>query len=107
MSQTDGFLKLLENGQDNAMVRYTLGNLFFKQGKFDQAQPHLRKALEYDPEYSVAWKLLGRVLLEMNEVAEAQQVFAQGLEVANRRGDQQVVKEIQIYQKRLQKTQSD
>lgn len=104
MSKDAGFEKLLSSGQDNAMVRYTLGSLSYKQKAYAPAIEHLKKALEFDPVYSAAWKLLAKALLESNDNVAAETVIKQGLQVANERGDQQVVRELQVLQKRLEKS---
>ena len=104
MSKDTGFEKLLASGQDNALVRYTLGSLSYKQQAYPQAIEHLNKALEFDPQYSAAWKLLARTIMESGDLVGAETVISQGLKVATDRGDQQVVRELQVLKKRLEKS---
>ena len=59
-------------------------------------------ALEFDPDYSVAWKWLGKACLGQGDKA-ARAAWESGLEAARARGDQQVVKELQVFMKRLDK----
>jgi Tfp pilus assembly protein PilF len=103
MSLIERFEKMLENGQDNVLARFTLGSEYLKQGNHQQAIGHLRKALEFDPEYSVAWKLLGKALTAAGSEEEARASYRQGLVVAERRGDLQAVKEMRVFLKRLEK----
>ena len=55
-------LNMLAAGRDDALLRFSLGNEYLKAGDASAALGHLRAALERDPRYSAAWKLLGRAL---------------------------------------------
>ena len=103
MSIIENFEKMLAQGQDNAMLRYTLGNAYFNEKEYPAAIIHLRKALEFDAEYSVAWKILGKALVANGDEQEAIEVYRKGLEVASSKGDKQAEKEMQVFLKRLLK----
>ena len=100
-----GLEQLLAKGQDNALLRFGLGNACFKDGDYAQAAEHLQKAVAHNPQYSAAWKLLGKALLEAGDNAQAQTVWQQGIEAAEANGDSQTVKEITVFLKRLAKNQ--
>jgi predicted Zn-dependent protease len=102
-SRADMFRKLLERDPDNPMVLYSLGNKLFKEQKYTEAREYLSRAVRNKPDYSVAYRTLGRTLYELGEDAEAQRVFAEGREVAQRNGDLQTVKEIDVFVRRLEK----
>ena len=85
------------------MLRFGLGSEYLKQGDAQSAVPHLRAAVDFDPDYSAAWKLLGRALTATDARAEAISAFETGIEVAQRRGDKQAAKEMQVFLKRLLK----
>jgi uncharacterized protein HemY len=97
------FRKLLERDPNNPMVLYSLGNELFKEGSYPEARDHLRRAVENKPDYSVAYRMLGRTHYELREDAEAREVFAKGREVATQNGDLQTVKEIDVFRRRLEK----
>jgi Tfp pilus assembly protein PilF len=99
-------LTLLEVGPDNALLRFSLGGAYLKQGDLEQAKAHLAKAVELDPEYSAAWKLYGKTLQQLREDDQAEQVLTQGIKVANKKGDIQAAKEMQVFLKRVQKDRS-
>lgn len=101
MSQIDTFEAMLARGQDSEMLRYTLGNAFFAQGEFDKAVEHLQQAVELKPDYSAAWRLLGRALASAGRLQEARDVFDKGERVAQANGDKQAVKEIHVFRKRV------
>ena len=97
------FRKLLERDPNNPMVLYSLGSELFKEGSYPEARDHLRRAVENKPDYSVAYRMLGRTHYELREDAEAREVFAKGREVATQNGDLQTVKEIDVFRRRLEK----
>lgn len=97
----DKFEKMLAQGKDNAMLRFTLGNEYIKINDFDKATFHLRQALKYDPKYSAAWKLLGKALTDSQKFDEAQSAYKQGIEIAEQNGDIQAAKEMKVFLNRL------
>ncbi|WP_432721566.1 tetratricopeptide repeat protein [Jeongeupia wiesaeckerbachi] len=96
-------LKMLENGRDNALLRLSLGTLYLNDGEIASAIEHLRKAVELDPAYSAAYKLLGKALLQAGDTDAAESVWQSGLMVAEGRGDMQAVREITVFLKRIAK----
>lgn len=102
-SRAEMFRRLLEKSPDNPMVLYSLGSELFKEGRYAEARDHLRRAVEVKPDYSVAFRALGRAHFELHEDAEAGEVFEQGREVAQANGDLQTVKEIDVFTRRLEK----
>ena len=61
---------MINHGQDNALLRYSLGNEYFRAKKYSEAIKHLSKAVEYDSQYSAAWKLYGKALTANNQTNE-------------------------------------
>lgn len=101
--RSDMFRKLLDRDPKNPMVLYSLGNELFKEGRYEEARDHLQHAIENKPDYSVAYRMLGRAHYELHEDTEAKDVFLRGREVANENGDLQTVKEIDVFSRRLRK----
>lgn len=99
------FRKLLARDPENPMVLYSLGGELFKEGDYARARECLARAVANKPDYSVAYRMLGRALYELREDAEAIRVFAEGREVAKTNGDLQTVKEIDVFTNRLRKRQ--
>ena len=95
--------KLLGGPRDGALLRYSLGNEYFKAGHFEQAATRLREALERDPGYSAAWKLLGKALSEAGRPDEALAAYEQGIVVAEGRGDLQAAREMTVFARRLRR----
>jgi predicted Zn-dependent protease len=101
--RSDMFRKLLERDPKNPMVLYSLGNELFKEGRYGEARDHLQHAVENKPDYSVAYRMLGRAHYELQEDTEARNTFLKGKEVAQENGDLQTVREIDVFLRRLQK----
>ena len=94
---------MLVNNNDNALLRYSLGNEYSKQKKYDEALKHLSKAVELDPEYSAAWKLYGKILTNSNQIDKAINAYETGIKVAEKKGDIQAAREMKVFLKRLNK----
>ncbi len=103
MSGLENFLAMLASGRDNALLRFSLGNEYLKQGDAAKAADHLRRAVEHDPTYSAAWKLLGRALTEAEAWRDALAAYRQGIAVAEARGDKQAAKEMGVFARRIEK----
>lgn len=103
MSIIGNLEKMLFSGQDNAMLRFGLGNAYYQQHDFHSAVTHLEKAVEHDPDYSAAWKLLGKSLAQCSEKAKAMNAFEKGIASAEKKGDIQAIKEMNVFLKRLNK----
>ena len=103
MALIDKLEQLLASGQDNALLRYGLGNEYLKADRYDRAAEHFRKAVEHDPNYSAAWKLLGKALTAAGRNDAAIHAYQNGIRAAQQKGDLQAAKEMTLFLKRLQK----
>ena len=95
--------KLLGTPRDGALLRYSLGVEHAKAGDAERAVEYFRDAVQRDPLYSAAWKLLGKTLKELNRGVEALQAYRQGIEAAKKKGDRQAEKEMTVFARRLEK----
>ena len=94
---------MLAKGTDNMLLRFSLGKAYAEQECFVDAETHLRASLAFDPDYSVAWKWLGKARLGRGDKAGARAAWEAGLKAAQARGDKQVEKELLVFMKRLDK----
>jgi len=100
------FERLLAAGKDGALLRFGLGNEFLKCGDVEAAVTHLRRAAALDPGYSAAWKLLGKALSAAQRDDEALAAWHEGIAAAQRKGDKQAMREMQVFVRRLAKQRS-
>ena len=103
MSMIDNLQAMLEAGQDSALLRFTLGSQLLKAGRPAEARVHLEVAVRLDPGYSAAWELYGKALHEAGELDAASRVYRLGIDAAERKGDMQAVREMQVFLKRVEK----
>lgn len=99
--------KLLGGPRDNALLRYSLGNEYLKTGDAPGAAIHLREAVQRDPTYSAAWKLLGRALAATGHPEEALAAYREGIRIAEAKGDKQAAKEMAVFARRIERTLSE
>lgn len=107
MSTLENLERLLALGKDGALLRYGLGNEYLKAGRAAEAVAQLRAALALDPNYSAAWKLLGRALTASGEYATALATYTEGIAVAEKKGDVQAAKEMKVFAQRIAKQRAD
>jgi Flp pilus assembly protein TadD len=89
--------------RDGALLRFSLGNALLEQGDHEAAVEEFRRAVTFDPNYSAAWKLLGKACLALHDEAGAADAWRQGIAVAQQRGDKQAEKEMAVFLRRVEK----
>jgi Tfp pilus assembly protein PilF len=94
---------MLKAGNDSASLRFALATKLFESGAIERALIHAEVAVQADPDYSAAWRLLGRIQSDAGATEAAVETFKRGIAVAERRGDRQVAKEMQVFLKRLER----
>lgn len=105
MGMTENLEKMLAKGRDDPMLRFGLGSAYFNDGDLDKAIPHLQSCIDQDANYTAAYKLLGKALIQSDRLDEATRVFNEGLARALESGDKQTEKEVRVFLKKIEKTQ--
>jgi Tfp pilus assembly protein PilF len=95
--------KLLDGGKDNALLRFGLGFEYLRTGDAAAAIAHLQQAVVFDSGYSAAWKMLGKALAEAGRNDDALTAYRNGIAAAEKKGDKQAMKEMQVFARRLAK----
>ena len=103
----DPLRKLCGGPRDGAVLRTMLANALAAEGGMAEAIAELRRALEFDPDYSAAWKQLGKWLAESGDSGAAIDAYQRGIDTARNRGDKQAEKEMAVFLRRLQKACSN
>jgi Tfp pilus assembly protein PilF len=101
MGMIEQFERLLASGQDSALLRFGLGSAYLQAGDPQRAVEHLRAAVTHDPGYSAAWKALGKALTAVGQLEDAGSAYAEGIRIAEGRGDIQAAREMKVFLKRL------
>ena len=92
---------MIASGKDGPAARLALAARYHADGVLERALEHAQVAVEQDPDYSAAWKLLGRILADSGREHEAAEAYRRGIEAAEKRGDQQAGKEMRVFLKRI------
>lgn len=93
--------KMLDGPRDGALLRFSLGNEYLKAGDPAAAGKCFQAAVDREPNYSAAWKALGKARNEAGDAAGAIAAYEQGIAVAEARGDIQAAKEMSVFVKRI------
>ena len=96
--------KMLADGRDNALLRFSLGKFYTDNLDCELAVKHLEACLIMDESYSAAWKFLGKACLSLNDAQEARAVWCKGIEIAKKNRDVQAEKEMSVLLRRLEKS---
>ena len=99
----DNLEKLIGTPRDGPLLRFSLGNEYLKAGRAADAVAHLRIAVERQPSYSAAWKLLGRALEATGDREAALAAYRDGIRAAAANGDQQAAKEMTVFARRIER----
>ncbi len=95
---------ILRSGADSASLRYALGCEYLKAGDPATAAGHLAEAVHLTPDYSAAWKQLGRAQTAAGLEEKAMESYRRGILAAQERGDIQAAREMQVFLNRLRKS---
>ena len=97
------FERMLATGKDGALLRFSIGNEYAKARDWASATDALAKAVALDPQFTAAWKLYARALLEVGRAQDALDAYRQGIDVARRKGDRQAEKEMTVFARRIER----
>jgi tetratricopeptide (TPR) repeat protein len=95
-ARIEGLQEFLEDEPD-ALTHFMLATELLKADRGSEAADHFRGVLDLDPEYTAAYRGLGRQLLAQGDSTGAIEVFEQGLTVAEKTGDLQTAKEMEVF----------
>lgn len=98
---TEALEKMLAKGMDNALLRFGLGKGYLDAGDLPRAVEHFQRCVQFDTQYSAAWKLLGQALYKQGFNDEARAAWTHGLQATKEKGDKQAEKEITVFLNRL------
>ncbi|MFQ5696320.1 MAG: tetratricopeptide repeat protein [Terriglobia bacterium] len=93
--------QLIEDDPSDSVLHYGLGAELLRRKDYPAAAHALRKALELKPDYSAAYRELGKAMERLNMRDEAVDFYKMGLAVAQQNGDLQTAREIEVFLKRL------
>ena len=94
---------MLASGRDSPDLRFALANAYLKAGDAERAIAHAGFAVQLKPDYSAAWRLLGQAQIAAGKNNDAALSLERGIQVAEKAGDRQAGKEMQVFLRRLKR----
>ena len=95
MPSVEELLELLEEDPNDYMLRYGLGMEYLRGQRYAEAAAAFEQAIQAQPDYSVAYRELGRCLMRLGQSEKARPILTRGREVATQKSDLQVIKDIE------------
>jgi len=81
------FKKMLELDLEDFLMHFSLAKALAEIPKYKEAEKSFREALRINPDYSVCYQTLGKLLEDMNRPRDAIEVYEKGIPIADRLGD--------------------
>ena len=103
MSMLDNLLQLRDGPRDGAMLRFGIANEYARLPDWPQAATYARQAVTLQHDFSAAWKLLGKALLQAGQPQDALAAYHEGIAIADGKGDIQAAKEMKVFARRIEK----
>ena len=101
-SRLEQFRQIIDMDPDDSFSHFGYASALFEAGHYPEAVHEFRAAIQLKPDYSAAYRELGKALEKTGTPAEASQAYREGIPVAERNGDLQTLKEMQVFLKRLE-----
>lgn len=99
--RVESLRELLAEDDTDVTTRFMLATELARLDRHGEAAAHFGCILEADPDYTAAYRGLGRACMALGEAERARAVFTAGLAVAERTGDMQSGREMASFLRRL------
>ena len=104
-SRLEQFRQIVDIDPNDYFSHFGYASALFDAGRYAEAVQEFRAAIRLKSDYSAAFRDLGKALERTGAPVEAMQVYREGLPIAERNGDLQTLKEMQVFLKRLEQGQ--
>jgi len=78
---------MLLSSPDDVFLHYSLAMEYATAGQYDKAVASFKRCIELDSQYLPAYVEAGKALRAAGDLAAAREAFAEGLDLATRKGD--------------------
>jgi Flp pilus assembly protein TadD len=100
-SRLEQFRQIVDMDPEDYFSHFGYASELFDAGQYREAAQEFRETIRLKPDYSAAYRELGKALEKAGAPAEARLAYQEGMPVAERNGDLQTLKEMQVFLKRL------
>ncbi len=94
-TRLDTLKSMVEQNPTDSFARYGLAMEYRNTGQLEAALAEFHALMAANPDYAPAYFHGGQTLERMGRIAQARQVYLQGIEVTTRSGDQHARSELQ------------
>jgi len=94
MSLEQNLLDFLREHPNDPMVLLSLGSIYLREERFEEARVALERAVEADPNYMAAYPPLGECWERLGDVERARAAYVRALELAQASGDRTMTEEM-------------
>jgi thioredoxin-like negative regulator of GroEL len=94
MSRREQLEELLETDPDDVFLHYALALEYVSDGDVSEGLQKLAELTDRNPDYVAAYFRRGQILVDQNEVNDAREILARGIEVARKTGDAHAEREM-------------
>ena len=101
-SRVEQFKEVVELFPDDVVARFGLATAHLEAGEATDAIREFQTVLQMKPDYTAAYRGLGRALERANRIEEAREVYRRGISVGEQTGDLQTKKEMEVFLRRLE-----
>jgi len=101
--QADRVREQIDKDPEDPMLWFGLGRILLSLGLPAESIGPFVAATRLDPDYTAAFRDLGRALLDTGNTSEAARVFAHAIALAEKVGDCQTGREIHVFLKQSEK----
>ncbi len=95
------FRQVLEIDAEDTLANYGIGSIAVEKGEWSSALTHLKKVINVDPKYSVAYLALGKAYQGLGKKDQARATYTEGIKVAASKGDLMPANQMQFELDRL------
>jgi Flp pilus assembly protein TadD len=94
MNLEQNLVAFLAENPNDPMVLLSLGSIYMREERFDEAVAVLERAVIADPNYMAAYPALGECRERLGEVDKARDAYTRALELAKASGDRTMTSEM-------------
>ena len=98
------FREVVELFPEDPVARFGLATTCLEAGLADDAVKEFEETIRLKPDYTAAHRGLGRALERAGRRQEARAAYVRGIEIAERTGDLQTKKEMEVFLRRLERS---
>lgn len=100
LERIEGLEELVAEDPQDSTARFMLATELARAGRHATAAAHFEDLVSREPDYTAAYRGLGRARVALGDLEGARDVFTRGLAVAERTGDLQSGKEMASFLRR-------